>query len=48
MKTWKLTIRFIKDGAHIERTEWGKTAKPAFKTLQSIYGAENIQLVAIA
>ena len=31
------TIRF-NDGAHITRSEWGRSRKDALKTLRSIYG----------
>ena len=31
-------IRFRNDGAHLIRTEWGKSRKDALKTLYGIYG----------
>ena len=37
MSMFKIHIRFP-DGAHIERTEWGKSRKDAIKTIASIYG----------
>ena len=46
MKTWKIRIRFT-DGAHIERCEWGRTAKQAIATLRSIYG-NSFTVVSIA
>lgn len=44
MKIFTFVIRFH-DGAHIQRSEWGRTRKQALKTLESIYGAENFQIV---
>lgn len=37
MSMYKIHIRFP-DGAHIERTEWGKNRRDALKTIESIYG----------
>ena len=44
MKIHTFVIRF-KDGAHIQRSEWGRTRKQALKTLESIYGADSFVVV---
>lgn len=38
MSIHTFVIRFLSDGACIQRTEWGRTRKQALKTLESIYG----------
>lgn len=40
MSVHTIHIRF-RDGAHLVRSEWGKTRRDAIKTLESIYGKEN-------
>lgn len=47
MNTFKFRIQFP-DGAMIERTEWGKTRKAAFKTLCGIYGEHGIDFKVVA
>lgn len=39
-------IRFISDGACVQRTEWGRTRKQALKTLEGIYGKDTFVVVA--
>jgi hypothetical protein len=38
-------IRFH-DGAHLIRSEWGRTRKQALKTLEGIYGKGNFVVIA--
>lgn len=46
MSMFKIHIRFP-DGAHIERTEWGKNRRDALKTIESIYGKAGKDFVVI-
>ena len=45
--THKFRIRFP-DGAMIERAEWGKTRRIAFRTICSIYGQPGVDFMVIA
>ena len=47
MSMYKIHIRFP-DGAHIERTEWGKNRRDALKTIESIYGKAGKDYVVMA
>jgi len=47
MSMFKIHIKFP-DGAHIERTEWGKNRNDALKTIESIYGKAGKDFVVIA
>lgn len=47
MSVHKFRIQF-RDGAMIERCEWGRTRKAAFKTLCGIYGQPGIDFKVIA
>lgn len=44
MKIFTFVIRF-KDGAHIQRSEWGRTRRQALKTLESVYGAGSFEVI---
>lgn len=44
MKIYTFRIRF-RDGAERQRTEWGRTRKQALKTLESVYGADNFEVI---
>ena len=47
MKTYRFTIQFP-DGMRLNRTEWGKTRKSAFKTICGIYGEPGKDFVVLA
>jgi len=47
MSMFKIHIQFP-DGAHIERTEWGKNRRDALKTIESIYGKAGKDFVVVA
>lgn len=45
MAVFTFEIKFLSDGAHLIRTEWGKTRKQALRTIESIYGRETFVVV---
>lgn len=45
MSMFTITIRFKTDGACITRTEWGRRRRDAIRTLESIYGKENFDVL---
>ena len=46
MSIHTFVIRFLSDGACVQRTEWGRTRRQALKTLESIYGRDTFVVVA--
>lgn len=45
MNIYTITIQFISDRKCITRTEWGRRREDAIRTLESIYGKENFEVV---